>query len=103
MLFNESHVVPPQASSRIQRWALTLAAYEYTLAFCPTNQHENADAMSRLPLPEKLLRTPIPAELVLLVKQLDDSPVTASQIRTWTRRDPLLSTVSRHLNEGWPD
>ena len=32
-LFSESHAIPPQASSRIQHWALTLATYEYDLKF----------------------------------------------------------------------
>ena len=98
-----SRAVPPQASGRIQRWALTLAAYEYTLFWCLTKQHENADAMSRLPLPKKPLETPLPAELVLLMEHLEESPVAATQIRMWTRRDPLLSRVSRYLHEGWPD
>ena len=88
---------------RIQRWALTLAAYEYTLLWHPTQQHESADAMSRLPLPEKPLETPLPAELVLLMEHLEESPVTATQIRMWTRTAPLLSRVSRYLHEGWPD
>ncbi|PIK36208.1 hypothetical protein BSL78_26960 [Apostichopus japonicus] len=51
-LFNEGRAIPPQASARIQRWALTLAMYEYNLKFKPTDAHANADAMSRLPLPE---------------------------------------------------
>ena len=29
--------------------------------------------------------------------------VTATQIRMWTRKDPLLSRVSRYLHEGWPE
>ena len=36
-LFKESRAVNPQASARIQRWALTLSMYEYTLLLC---QHE---------------------------------------------------------------
>ena len=31
-LFNEKKGVPQQASIRVQRWALTLAAYEYKIA-----------------------------------------------------------------------
>ena len=49
-LFNEFRAVPSQASARIQRWALTLAMYKYSLKFKSTKQHGNADAMSRLPL-----------------------------------------------------
>ena len=44
--------VPVQASGRIQRWALALSSFEYTLEFRVTSQHSNADALSRLPLPQ---------------------------------------------------
>ena len=47
-LFKEHKAVPSQVSGRIQRWALTLAAYEYSIAFCPTAAHSNADALSQL-------------------------------------------------------
>ena len=30
-LFSESHVTPPLASARIQRWSLTLGAYDYSI------------------------------------------------------------------------
>ena len=30
-LFNENKAIPPQASGRIQRWALTLASFEYSI------------------------------------------------------------------------
>ncbi|MDD9818931.1 MAG: RNase H-like domain-containing protein, partial [Gammaproteobacteria bacterium] len=82
-LFNESHAVPPQASGRIQRWALTLAAYEYTLSFRSSAQHRNADALSRLPLSDMPEETPLPAELVQLVEHLEDSPVSSLQIKVW--------------------
>ena len=49
-LFNEKITVPPQASGRIQRWALTLSMYEYSLIFKRTADHGNACAMSQLPL-----------------------------------------------------
>ena len=45
-LFNEKKPVPVQAAGRIQRWALALANYEYTMAFRPTHKHSNADALS---------------------------------------------------------
>ena len=57
-LFNEHRSVPSQASSRIQRWALTLSMYE---CFKSTSELVNADAMSRLPLPDE---PPIPVEIV---------------------------------------
>ena len=101
-LFSERQAVSPQASARIQRWALTLAMYEYTWAFRSTLDHGNADAMSRLPLPDKPDSTPLPVELVLLMETLLHSPVTAKEIRCWTRRDPLLSRVLQYIQQGWP-
>ena len=38
------------ASSRMQRWALTLLAYEYELLYRPGNENGNVDGRSRLPV-----------------------------------------------------
>ena len=102
-LFNEGKPVPAQASGRIQRWALTLAMYDYTLRFKPTEAHANADALSRLPLSFKPATVPMPAETVLLLETLDESPVSSVDIQTWTRRDPALSRVLHYVERGWPD
>ena len=101
-LFNESKPIPAQASNRIQRWALTLSSYQYTIACRTTQQHANADAMSRLPLPETPQKISVPPEFVLMVEKLDDAPITAAQIAAWTRRDPLLADVLRYIQNGWP-
>ena len=102
-LFDEGRAIPAQASARIQRWALTLAAYHYVLAFKTTAQNGNADAMSRLPLPEPACEPPIPAETVLLMEHMNMSPVTAVHIRRWTSCDPVLSRVLKMVQEGWPE
>ena len=88
------------ASSRIQRWALILGAYNYTIAYKPGNSHGNADVLSRLPLPEAPSATLIPGETILLLDTLHE-PVSAAQIRQWTNRDPVLSAVRRMVQQGW--
>ena len=40
------------AAERIKRWALMLAAYEYTIQYRKGTENANADALSRLPLTE---------------------------------------------------
>ena len=101
-LFNDHKSVPAHASATIQKWALTLAMYEYTIAFRPTKAHGNADAMSRLPLTVMPPTVPQPPEMILLMEQLDRSPVTATTVRTWTNTDPLLSRVRQFVQSGWP-
>ena len=100
-LFNENKAVPPQAAGRIQRWVLTLAAYQYTIQCHSTAQHANADALSWLPIEVSEETTPIP-ELVLMIENLKDAPLTPCQVALWTTRDPVLSRVFRYTQEGWP-
>ena len=101
-LFDESKVVPAQASSRIQQWALSLASYQYTILFRSTTKHGNADVMSRLPLPNQPSNTPVPSELVLLIENFNEAPITSDQIAGWTQKDPVLSRVMQHIMLGWP-
>ena len=42
--------IPPLAAARLLRWALLLLAYQYTNKFHPTQDHANADGLSRLPV-----------------------------------------------------
>ena len=59
-LFDAKRSISPQASGRIQRWALLLSMYEYSLSYKSTHAHGNADALSRLPLPKTPRDTPQP-------------------------------------------
>lgn len=95
--------VPQQATPRVQRWALTLAAYEYKIAYKAGETNANADALSRLPLSGMPESVPIPGETVLLLEQLDHTPVNSCHIREWTRCDPILSRVYQFTLNGWPN
>ena len=100
-LFSETKPIPVQASARIQRWALILSAYDYSIAYKPGEDHANADSLSRLPLGETPSKTFQPAELVFLMDTLQSSPITPQTIRQWTDRDPLLSKVQKMVLQGW--
>ena len=101
-LLDGSRNISPQATARIQRWALTLAAYEYSLKHKTSEKHANADALSRLPVKCSYSEVPIPAEMVLLMEQIDNIPVTSDMIKAWTRRDPVLARVLQFVVSGWP-
>ncbi|GFR69376.1 Pol polyprotein [Elysia marginata] len=49
-LLGEDKVIPEHASARVQRWAIILSAYSYSLLHRP-GRDNSADALSRLPLP----------------------------------------------------
>ena len=100
-LFQETTGVPVLAFGRIQRWALTLGAYDYSIRYKPGLDHANADVFSRLPLPNYTRNVPPPGETVLAFNMLESLPVTAAQIRKWTTRDPTLSKVCVMLSSGW--
>ena len=74
----------------------------YTISFRPTHKHGNADTLSRL-----LVKDPegkdedVPTELVLLMKAMDQMPITAENISKWTQSDPLLTRVYRPLYPKW--
>ena len=92
---------------RYQGWSLRgvplyLSMFEYTLKFRGTKEHANADALSRLPLPVEPASVETPPELVLLTDHLSESPVTASEICSWTRKDQELAPVVQYLQQGWP-
>ena len=101
-LLKEGRPTSPQASARIHRWSLYLSMFEYTLKFRRTTAHANADALSRLPLLVEPAAVVTPPELVLLTEHFSNSPISADQIRTQTRKDPVLGQTLQYLEQGWP-
>lgn len=101
-LFGEHRAIPPMASSRLQRWAITLSAYDYSILYRSGKHHANADLFSRLPLPVAKANIPQPGDCVLLFECLQVDPLSAADIKKWTDRDPILSKVRSFLLQGWP-
>ena len=102
-LFNETKGISQTASSRIQRWALTLSAYQYTIRHKSGATLSNADALSRLPRSITSSVDCMPGDLIHLVDHLSATTVTAACIKEWTSKDPALSKVKKYVMVGWPD
>ena len=64
----------------------------------------NADSLSRLPLPDQPpdSQIPSPEDVDLLLNHISEVIVTASQIKAWTEKDPILSRVHHLTLHGWP-
>ena len=100
-ILNPRKGIPSLAAARLQRWAIILSAYRYEIEFKCTQEHCNADGLSRLPLPNEKSHAPQAVD-VFTVAQLDSLPVTAEQLGQATRTDPILSKVRRFTKSGWP-
>ena len=101
-LLNPEGATPLMASSRMQRRALTLLAHGYALVYSPGSQNGNADALSRLALPDVPETTPIPGDIVHLLESIHISPVNATKVKLWTRCDQVLSQVLQFVHQGCP-
>ena len=53
--------------------------------------HGNADCILRLPAPGLLAESQVPADVVLILEQLDTTPITSAMVRECTRKDPVLA------------
>ena len=91
--------VPPLAAARLQRWALILSAYNYKLKFKPTDEHSNADELSRLPLQSNDSLGAIPEASIHNISQIEAIPVTAQAVCSATQ---TLSKVLHYTQNGWP-
>lgn len=101
-LFSEMRAITQMTSPRIQRWAVTLAAYEYTIVYKVGRDHTNADALSRLPMEGGRESTPEEEERVLLFEDIGVPLVNAQQIKKWTDKDLVLVRVREYILRGWP-
>lgn len=85
----------------MQRWALSLSAYSYSIKFRSTRAHANADGLSRLPLGTRH-DSALSCSYSFAVGQIQAPPVTAEQVASATRTDVVLSKVYSYVTQGWP-
>jgi hypothetical protein len=93
--------IPTLAAARMQRWALILSAHDYDIEYRRSEDHANADALSRLPYQDSSVGSE--GAVYTLGAVSDDFPVKAADIAQATRRDPVLSKVYQHCMAGWAE
>lgn len=89
--------LPTLVAARLQRWAITLAAYSYEIEYRSTKKMGNADALSRLPVES----APREHDGSVLLVECHDLPMTAKMIRHATKQDPVLSRIAQSLVTGY--
>ncbi len=92
---------PTVASSSLQCCSIVLSAYDYTLQYKPRQTHSNADLLSYLQVYHPPLNIPEPAEYVVIMENLSETPLTAKQIKEWSWKDPEISIFSTIHSTQW--
>ena len=102
-LLSPDKPIPPMASTRLQRWALLLSAcvYDYSIHYRTAKRHVNANTFSRLSLSTTPTSTSPTGDTVLLFECLSVAPLTVTDIRCGTDRDPT-SKIQTYAIQGWP-
>ena len=102
-IFGEKKGIPV---SRLQRWAIILAAYTYTIEYIPTKEHGNADCLSRLPMETdpNFEKYHSQQGIVNQIQEgkLANLPISADEVRKATENDPVLQDVVEMVRRGWP-
>ena len=93
--------VPTLAAARMQRWALVLSAYDYDLTYRKSEEHSNADGLSKLPCQES--RVAMEGEVYTVGAVRENFPIMAVDIAEATIKIPLLCKVYQYTLNGWPD
>lgn len=70
------------------------------MAFCMSEQHANVDTLSRLPLCEAPELSPDLHEVVWMMENMDNSPISAHHIVVRTKRDLVMSQAYHYIQEG---
>ena len=102
-ILSPSHSIPALAAARLQRWALTLSAYQYDIQCKRTQDHANADGLSRLPLEGQPRAEAAVDATCFNLSQIETLQLTSTQLSEATRSDPVLSRVLSFTRSGWPE
>lgn len=94
-IFNERKSVPV-AAGRLQRWAIFLAMYSYTIEYKKGCKMGNADALSRLPLK---IENDIETENVHAFRE--EIPIDRLLVEESTKSDSVMNKVLSALENGW--
>ncbi|XP_062713126.1 uncharacterized protein K02A2.6-like [Aedes albopictus] len=109
-IFGSKKGIPVYTANRLQRWALTLLSYDFSMEYVSTDKFGNADVLSRLIdqhiKPDEdfvvactTLEEDLKSVATSTVSQL---PLSFRMVEQATRSDPVLRKVYRFVKHGWP-
>lgn len=102
-LFGENKGIPIMAARRVHRWAIYLAAFDYTIEHIKGKSNYIADMLSRFPL-KNIAPTPEEDGSSSYLNQLVlcDEVMTVETIQEATSNDEILCKVMEYIKDGFP-
>lgn len=99
-IFGDKVGIPVMAASRLQRWAVLLSAYNYTIEYV-ASKNNCADALSRLPdKTNNVCSDRTDSTYVHFVEEF--LPVTHEDVKNATQKDIELAKIMSYVQSGWP-
>ena len=102
-IFGPKKGIRATTAARMQRYALFLQSHDYDIEFKSSKSHANCDGLSRLPCSQTEDLPESDSIETYNLSQIDNLPVSASDVERETRRDPTLSKVFDFTLNGWTD
>ncbi|XP_026332438.1 uncharacterized protein K02A2.6-like [Hyposmocoma kahamanoa] len=97
-IFGNKTGIPVMAASRLQRWAVILAGYDYSIEYV-RSENNAADALSRLPVGKEKRQGKESMYLNFIQNFL---PITRKTVQEQTSKDNVLKKVYFYVQSGWP-
>uniref|UniRef100_A0A5S6QGC4 RNA-directed DNA polymerase n=1 Tax=Trichuris muris TaxID=70415 RepID=A0A5S6QGC4_TRIMR len=100
--------IPVHSANRLQRWAIILLAYDFSIRYRSSTHFGCADSLSRLlsnrqPSNEDAVIASVDADVQrVFIDAVSALPMTAETIRAETSKDPLLKEIMSFMQRGWP-
>ena len=85
----------------MRRYALFLQVHDYDIEYKSSKSHANCDGLSRLPYSHSEELPDNDSVEIYNLSQIDSLPVSASDVKRETRRNPTLSKVLDLTLNGW--
>jgi hypothetical protein len=103
-VFGSKKGIPTTAAARVQRWAVFLAGYDFTISHIKGKLNTIADSLSRLPLPDNTV-SKIESDISVarvFVQQIGVLPILPEQLKYETMHDAEMLSVLNFAKRGWP-
>uniref|UniRef100_A0AAG5DRQ5 RNA-directed DNA polymerase n=1 Tax=Anopheles atroparvus TaxID=41427 RepID=A0AAG5DRQ5_ANOAO len=109
-IFGSRSGIPVYTANRLQRRALTLLRYDFSIEYVPTDKIGNADVLSRLITEHEqpgedyvIASLEVETDMDAILEGITGvMPLSFEDVVETTRSDPLLREVARYVKQGWP-